>query len=60
MDDTADDPTIILTPRARLVLWQERINRRPLLIVQPKLARHDSPSPATFESRQGSTNQDFD
>jgi hypothetical protein len=57
MEYAADDPTIILPPRPGLVFRQERINRRPLPVVQPKIARHDSPSAVKFESRLSRTNQ---
>ena len=40
MKDATDDPSIILPPRPRIDLRQQRINRRPRLIAQPELSRH--------------------
>jgi hypothetical protein len=40
VNDTADHPTIVDPTRTRLIARQQRLNRRPLPIVEPELARH--------------------
>jgi hypothetical protein len=40
VNDAADHPPIIDPTRARLIVWQQRLNRRPLLITEPKLPCH--------------------
>ena len=48
MNDATDHATIIDPTSARLILRQQWLDRCPLPITQPKLARHD-PSPANTE-----------
>jgi hypothetical protein len=48
VDDAADDPAIVLAMRPRLVFRQQRRDRRPLPIVEPKLPPHD-PSSQSFQ-----------
>jgi hypothetical protein len=40
VNDAADHPTIVDPTRARLIARQQRLNRRPLPLVEPELARH--------------------
>jgi len=53
VNDTAQDPAIILAMRARLVLRQQRLDRIPLCVTQPKFSCHDSiPTILELESRR--------
>jgi hypothetical protein len=49
MQDTAYDPTVIHAWFAAQ-LRQQRFNRRPLHLVQPKQLRHDPSPPGQLES----------
>jgi hypothetical protein len=40
VNDAADHPAIVDPTRARLIAWQQRFDRRPLLLVEPELVRH--------------------
>src|SRR5258708_9716495 len=40
MNDAADHPSIVDPTRARLIVRQQRFDRRPLLLVEPELVRH--------------------
>ncbi len=51
MEDTADDAAIVLSTSAGLVAWHERLDRRPLLIVQPKQSPAHHPLPQKIGPR---------
>jgi hypothetical protein len=42
MDDPADHPTIILPFRAGVDHWKMRRQSAPLLVIEPKVVRHES------------------
>lgn len=48
VDDAADNPPIVVAMRPGLVLWQQRLDHRPLPIVEPEFPRHD-PSLRSFQ-----------
>jgi hypothetical protein len=53
VDDTAQDPPIILATRAGLILRQQRFERRPLTIIEPKFSCHEPSSIVSqLESRR--------
>jgi hypothetical protein len=52
VDDAADHSTVIHSMRARLVFWQQRIDRRPLPVRQPELSSHDPTSVQEIETQQ--------
>jgi hypothetical protein len=50
MDDAADDAAVILPMGAGLVLRQQRLDRRPLRVIQPKIAHDPNSVVSQFES----------
>jgi len=52
MQNAADDTAIVHSPRPGLVLWQERLDRRPCLLIEPVLASHPFPHTVTASLNQ--------
>jgi hypothetical protein len=44
VNDAADHPSIVDPPRARLMARQQRLDRRPLRLVEPELMGHHQSS----------------
>src|SRR5579863_7786272 len=56
VNDAADDPAIVLAMRPRLVLRRQRLDRRPLPIVEPEFPRRDPRSADTRRQFGGTAN----
>ena len=52
MDNAADHTPVVYPMRARLVLWQKRLDHRPLPVRQPELSSHDLPPLAEVNHNQ--------
>jgi hypothetical protein len=52
MDDAAEDASIVLALRSGMDHRKIRLDRRPLLIAEPEIVRHESSPPDELESRQ--------
>jgi hypothetical protein len=52
MDDPADDATIVRALRSSVDHRKMRLDRRPLLVIEPEIVRHESSLPHELESRR--------
>jgi hypothetical protein len=50
MDDSADDAAIVLAFRSGVDHREMRLDRRPLLVIEPEIVRHESSPPDELES----------
>ena len=53
MNDTADNASIVIARRARLICWQMRLDLSPLLVVEPEQSFTHRSRPRRINSAQG-------